>query len=147
MLGGWHILDSPGHHTLLPCFYHVSDIRHSTSTELFHVNARDVHRSMSWIFFFLSVVVDNDEIWKSWNFELHSSISYSCRNNQKFRGLPSRMQSNVKDDVERVINLWWNPPTTENSYEGVLFGEEFKSGIKKVSASFSGLVFWGVGVR
>ena len=29
---------------------------------LFHVNTWDVHRSMSWIFFFLSVVVDNDEI-------------------------------------------------------------------------------------
>ena len=29
---------------------------------LFYVNARDVHRSMSWIFFILSVVVDNDEI-------------------------------------------------------------------------------------
>ena len=31
----------------------------------YHVNTWDVHRSMSWIFFFLSVVVDNDEIWKS----------------------------------------------------------------------------------
>ena len=32
------------------------------SQGLFHVNTRDVHRSMSWIFFILSVVVDNDEI-------------------------------------------------------------------------------------
>ena len=43
---------------------------------LFHVNTWDVHRSMSWIFFFLSVVVDNDEIWKSWNFERRSPYRF-----------------------------------------------------------------------
>ena len=72
---------------------------------LFHVNTWDVHRSMSWIFFFLSVVVDNDEIWKSWNFERHSPYRFPAGAIKNLGGLPSKMQRSVNDDVERAINL------------------------------------------
>ncbi len=47
--------------------------------EPFHVNSRDVHCSTSWIFFFFGVVVAINEIWKLWNFQVHSPFCFATR--------------------------------------------------------------------
>ena len=68
------------------------------------MNTWDVHRSMSWNFFFLSVVVDNDEIWKSWNFKRHSHYRFPAGAIENLGGSLSKMRRGV-NDVERAINL------------------------------------------
>ena len=65
-------------------------VRIQNSSGPFHVNVRDVHRSMSWIFFVLSVVVDIDEIYKSWNFERHSPFRFPARVFENLGGSPSK---------------------------------------------------------
>ena len=63
-------------------------------------------------FFLFSVVVDNDEIWKSWNFEHHSPYRFPAGAIKNLGGSPSETWRGANDEwwCWEGHKFVWNPP-------------------------------------
>ena len=92
---------------------------------------------MPWIFFVLSMVVDIDEIYKSWNFERHSPFRFPARAFGNLGGSTVKKCRAVRKTTLRGSQICnGTPHNFGNHYLEVFFGVEFKSGIKNFIAGF-----------